>query len=312
MKSKLYVIFILSGFLITTAFPPVYAGMDVNGGDDSAVTAPAKNLKKTVNKPWWRKKLISAFYCMQMTPTGRFFWNYGLKNGLKQVLFSNAGDIYVFKNGQFWMDWEIAPAWPHYISYIMVQGFVRFQQSVIIKKYGSPKIGNLVELDQWAVLMAMRHWDKLKAPSGRTMEELDFDSPLTCARDAKVYFFYGTWKRDIDEFLKLTADRHKRLNSDSITIEEYLKNPQLPVNARNAVLALRRTWESILSGERDLRNKSAGALHLSTGTSGPAKKTGQPPLAGAPPENSFSFKAPEDSSVLRELLSIRDGSSSFH
>ncbi len=292
MKPKLCVIFILSGFLFTTAFSPVYAGMGVTGGDDSAVTAPAENPKKTAylaGKPWWRKKLISAFYCMQMTPTGRFYWNYGLKNKLKQVLFSHAGDIYVFKNGQFRMDWEIAPAWPHYISYVMVQGFVRFQQSVIVKKYGSPKIGNLVELDQWAVLTAMRHWDKLKAPSGRTMEELDFDSPLTRARDAKVYFFYGTWKRDIDEFLKLTADRHKRLNSDSITIEEYLKNPQLPENAGNAVLELRRTWESILSDERDLRNKGDGA----------------------PSENSFSFKAPEDSSVMRELLSIRDGSRSF-
>jgi len=240
----------------------VFAGLFIfAAGSPSAVKAETRpavgagDPARSVHHPYWKKQLNSAFFIMRQTPTGRFYYDYGLKNRLKPVGFADTPDVYAAKGDVLRMNWQVVyyPAWPEYIAWVTVQGFVRFQHNIILKEYGSPEVGNFVELDQWALLMAMRHWRERDAKL-----EYDLDTGFTRKHEARVSLFYEAWCKDLGEFLKLTAARHERLYADSTTMEEFLKKPGLPQAARKAVLELNRQWQAVLAEESGRRPGEAG------------------------------------------------------
>lgn len=240
MKKCVLAVF-LSLFIITTGNPA-----DVKADPAAEPAAGAGNPGRSVHPPYWKKQLNSAFFIMRQTATGMSYYDYGLENRLKPVGFADTQDVYEAKDDMLRMNWQVVyyPAWPEYIAWVTVQGFVRFQHNVILKEYGSPLIGNLEELDQWAILMAMRHWCERDAKL-----EYDLDTDFTRKHEARVSLFYDTWSKDLDGFLKLTAARHKRLYADSTTMEEFLKNPELPQATREAVLDLAGQWQAVLAEE---------------------------------------------------------------
>lgn len=255
MKKYLLTVFAL--FFIAAGSPGAAkaepaAGPALNAGSSDLSGLSADKSDKKIG--FWRRKLNAGFFMMRQTPTGKACYAYGLENKLKPVWF-NLGltELYTVKDDVFLMSAEIVPAWPDYIAWVLVQGFVRFQHNVILKEYGSPEVGNFVELDQWALLMAMRQWDERKANL-----ENDHNTGIADRREAKVALFHKAWKDGLAGFLKVAADRHERLYSDSTTMEEFLKKPGLPQAARKAVLELNKQWQAVLAEELGRRPGEAG------------------------------------------------------
>lgn len=284
MKKRVFAVF-ASLFMVAVGRPSAVKA-EPSGEPAAAVDGPGQYTlvgDESDRKPGlWRRKLNLGFSMMKQTPTGKACYDYGLKNHLRPVWFNrDLTELYTVKGDVLLMSAEIVPAWPDYISWVLVQGFVRFRHDVILKEYGSPEVGNFVELDQWAMLAAMRHWTEHKASL-----EYDFDSGLVVRREAKVSPFYKAWGEGLDGFLELAAGRHRRLYADSTTMAEFLKNPALPQAAREAVLELNRQWKAVLAEETGRRT---GALDSFPGLK-PAAPGGES----------------MDSPVLNQLRSLKD------
>ena len=256
---KKYILTVSALFLIAAGSPGAAnadpaAGPAFNAGSSDLSGLGVDKSEKKIS--FWRRKLNVGFFMMRQTPTGKACYAYGLENRLKPVWF-NLGltELYTVKDDVFLISAEIVPAWPDYIAWVLVQGFVRFRHNVILKEYGSPEVGNFVELDQWALLMAMRQWDERKASL-----ENDHSTGIADRREAKVSLFHKAWKEDLAGFLKLAADRHGRLYADSTTMEEFLERPDLPRAARQAVLELNRQWRAVLAEESGRRPGETGLI----------------------------------------------------
>lgn len=249
------------------------------GSPSAGAAGPAR----PVHHPYWKKQLNSAFLIMRQTATGKSYYDYGLKNYLKPVGFAEIPGVYAANGDVLQMNWQVVyyPSYPEYLAWVAVQGFVRFQHNVMLKEFGSPAVGNFVELDQWALLMAMRHWLERDARL-----EYDLDNEFTRKHEASVSLFYDAWRSDTGEFLELTAARHKRLYADSTTMEEFLKKPDLPQNTREAVLELSRQWQAVLAEETSRR---PGESDRFIGI--------KPVISGGPVS---------DSPVLNQLRSLKD------
>ncbi len=269
-----YILLMLTGLFVSGAgtFSSVNAEQNLKSQDNDLALSEAlvgEIADKRVS--FWRRKLNAGFFMLRQTPTGNKYYDYGLENHLKPVWFNTLlqEPYKLIEKDVLKMTSQIVIAWPDYIAWTLIQGFVRFEHNVILEKYGSPKIGNFAELDQWALLIGLRQWRE----RGISLE-YDFDSPIINKWEAKVTPFYNARKVNLESFLKLTAERHKRLYSDSVTMDEYLKNTKLSDNERKAVLELKRQWNLVLSEEKDLEiSDKARALKVETVFPGVAEES---------------------------------------
>ena len=180
-----------------------------------------------------RQRRLSVHF-LEKTPTGVYLLE---QVGSKDFLFS----IYIFdeirnQNSLMLAEYisteegeklnvnaELLASSSTYMSWALADGISKYRVAMIEKKY-NVKLPLFIESTQWAMYLAMKHWDELGQPNDHDYANhpdrhiADVALKLQASTTELSRFFNASK----DSFLKRAARRHISLGYPNISIKDYI------------------------------------------------------------------------------------------
>lgn len=150
--------------------------------------------------------------------------------------------------GQIRVHADSLSAWPEYIGFLFVQGYTAWAAHDVARGLAPSETMGLLEVDQWAWLGAMRHWDEIGAGADKDYaNDEQWGAQWQGRFDASPSALLHLYRTDLEGFLAWVSARRKRLGYATNDLPAFIRAHR--GGKKDAALRLQAAWQAFLQDE---------------------------------------------------------------